>query len=93
VRNVSKWVVSVVCVLTLVLAAGAQVWAQAEEEFVPVTGDDIVTEQLPATPLVFAAYAAVWIGLLVYVLGLWRKLVRVERDLAEVKSALESRSP
>jgi CcmD family protein len=50
-----------------------------------------MTEQLPATPLVFGAYAAVWVALLIYILVLWRRLGRVERELADVTARLESR--
>ena len=41
---------------------------------------------LPATPLVFAAYAVAWIALVLYVFGLWRKLGRVERELQDLRS-------
>jgi CcmD family protein len=45
-------------------------------------------EVLPATPLVFAAYAFVWVVLLVYVFLLWQRIGRVERELAEVNAKL-----
>jgi CcmD family protein len=51
---------------------------------VPVAPGELGQEQLPATPLVFAAYAFVWVALLVYVFSLWRRLTRVERELSEV---------
>ena len=51
------------------------------------------TEQLPATPLVFGAYAVVWVGLLLYVFSLWRRIQRTDRELAEVTSKLEAREP
>ena len=69
----------------------ASLAAQAETEFRPIEPGDLMTEQLPATPLVFAAYAAVWVALLLYILVLWRRLGRVERELADVTSRLESR--
>jgi CcmD family protein len=63
----------------------------AQDGFVPVSPEDLAQEHLPATPLVFAAYATVWVALLLYVLTLWRRLGRVERDLAEVHAKLEAR--
>ena len=54
-----------------------------QEGFVPV--DQLpVQEQLPAAPLVAAAYAVAWGAVLVYVWSLWRRLDRVDRELAEV---------
>jgi CcmD family protein len=63
----------------------------AQDGFVPVSPEDMAQEHLPATPLVFAAYATVWVALLLYVLTLWRRLGRVERDLADVTARLEAR--
>ena len=85
-------------VRTGIMTAGLAGWglavslrAQAETEFRPIEPGDLMTEQLPATPLVFAAYAAVWVALLLYILVLWRRLGRIERELADVTSRLESR--
>jgi CcmD family protein len=55
----------------------------AQEGFVPV--DQLpAEEQLPAAPLVAAAYGVAWGAVLVYVWSLWRRLNRVERELADV---------
>jgi len=59
---------------------------QPQSEFVPA--DTLPQEVLPATPLVFAAYAFVWLALVVYVFALWRRLGRVERELADVRAKL-----
>jgi CcmD family protein len=80
--------------LTVLLAAGA--WgatlaAQGEEGFVPLKEGESLGEQLPATPLVFGAYAAVWVLLLVYVYSLWRRIVRAERELSDINAQLEAR--
>lgn len=51
-------------------------------EFVPVnpqTAQGI--EHLPAAPLVMGAYAFVWVALMLYVWSIWRRLMRVERDM------------
>jgi CcmD family protein len=56
-----------------------------QSEFVPVTGP--LTEQLPAAPLLIAAYAFVWIAVMFYVWTIWRRLNRVEVEMR----ALEQR--
>ena len=59
----------------------------AQGEFVPVNqlppGD-----QLPAAPLLIAAYAFVWVALMIYLWSIWRRLGKVETEL----QALEHRS-
>jgi CcmD family protein len=59
----------------------------AQEEFVPVTDADV--EQMPAAPFVMAAYAAAWLLVFLYLWSIWRRLNRVERELA----ALAPRGP
>jgi CcmD family protein len=66
--------------------AGAVLAAQPPSGFVPA-GDAPPTEQMPAAPLVIAAYAFVWIALMIYVWSVWRRLIRVEGEL----TALEQR--
>jgi CcmD family protein len=39
------------------------------------------TEQIPAAPLLIAAYAIVWIALAVYLWSIWSRMGRVEREL------------
>jgi hypothetical protein len=86
--------VSCVCALVLALAGATAVRATASQPaappaaaqpaatdgFVPVT-DLPPDEQLPAAPLVLAAYAFIWVAVLVYVGLLWRKLGAVQKDL------------
>jgi CcmD family protein len=55
----------------------------AQDEFVPLDSLE-AQEQLPATPLVTIAYAAAWLVIFGYLWSLWRRLARVERELAEV---------
>jgi CcmD family protein len=76
--------------LTVLLMA-APLFAQGEEEFKLAGPDDIIREELPATPLVFAAYAAVWVVLIIYVFSIWRRVSKVERELNEVSSRLQAR--
>jgi CcmD family protein len=69
-------------VLTVVAIA-----MQAQGEFVPARPGEL-QEKLPATPFVFIAYAFVWGALALYVFLMWRRLARVERDLADVRGKL-----
>ena len=63
--------------------------APAQDAFVPFKPGEGGTEVLPATPLVFIAYAFVWVALLVYVLSLALRLRRVQAELANVHARLE----
>jgi CcmD family protein len=73
------------------LATAAFATQQPQAEFVPLKPGDITQEALPAAPLVYAAYAFVWVALTAYVFLLWRRLGRVERELAEVNVRLANR--
>ena len=84
----------VLAVGVILAGVATVVWAQpaAQDGFVAVVpGSDPNQEVLPATPLVFAAYAFVWLAMIVYVFTLWRRVVRVERELADVTAKLEAR--
>jgi len=63
--------------------------AQGTEGFELAKPGDIQTERLPATPFVFGAYAIVWIVVTVYVLTLWRRAARAEKELASLAARLE----
>lgn len=64
----------------------------SQDAFVPV--DQLPTqEQMPAAPLVAAAYGVAWAAVLIYMWWVWRRLGRVDRELAEVTRRLEARSP
>jgi len=60
----------------------------AVDEFVPMS-EAAPREVLPATPLVFYAYGFVWVALLGYVFTIWRRMARVEQDLADVQRRLK----
>ena len=64
---------------------------QALQQDVFIPGSQLPAEVLPATPFVFIAYAFVWVALIGYLFGLWRKLTRVERELAHVAARAEGR--
>jgi CcmD family protein len=77
----------------MLVAFSALVAAQgpSQDGFVPVSPSDAaLQEQLPAKGLVFAAYAFVWVAMIAYVFSLWRRVTRVERELADVTSRLEA---
>ena len=42
-------------------------------------------ETLPAAPLVFIGYSLAWVALAFYAFTLWKKLGKVEQDLAELR--------
>ena len=67
-------------------AAGDLGWSQPQppqEEFVPL--DQVPPEdQLPAAPLLIAAYAIVWVVVFGYLWSIWRRQAAVEQDLREL---------
>jgi CcmD family protein len=71
-------------------AVEAQPPADPQAGFVPVR-DLPEQEKLPAAPLLMAAYAFVWVALLVYVWTVWRRLMKVERDVKDLNARLTSR--
>lgn len=75
-------------------ADAAAVWvAQAQpgqQEFVPIK--DLPPEDvLPAAPLLVSAYVFVWVALMGYVWSIWRRLGKVESELADVSRRAASR--
>jgi CcmD family protein len=86
-----------VLVVVLVLVAGALALAQPPQAppavpdgFVPVNALP-QAEQLPAAPMVIAAYAVVWVVLVGYLWMLWRRLSRIERELADLNRRVQDR--
>ena len=79
--------------LALVLVSSPALLAAQEPQSQFVPADTLPQEVLPATPFVFWAYAIVWLALLAYVFALWRRLARVERELADVNAKLSGRKP
>jgi CcmD family protein len=74
--------------LSLFLLMTARLLAQEpQSEFVPVK-EIPASEQLPAAPLVIAAYAFVWIAFLAYVWLMWRRLGKVEQELSTLSGRL-----
>ncbi|MEO6213568.1 MAG: hypothetical protein ABIP65_08070, partial [Vicinamibacterales bacterium] len=85
-KNMMQRLALVVWVVAMLFTTAGTVHAwqpPAQDGFVPVeqAGNQ---EQLPATPLVAGAYGVAWGAVLLYVWTIWRRLARVERELAEV---------
>lgn len=71
-----------------VVAQQPQPRSPAQEGFVPV--DQLPgQEELPATPLVAAAYGVAWAAVLIYLFSIWRRLAAVEREMTEVARRIE----
>ena len=68
----------------------AQQTPASQDGFVPVDQLGDVKEELPATPLVAAAYGIAWAAVLFYIWSVWRRLNQVERDLSEVSRRLQA---
>jgi CcmD family protein len=62
----------------------------AREGYVPVK-DLPAAEQLPAAPLVLGAYALIWVGVLVYVWSISRRLASVDRELGALRRIVDAR--
>jgi len=75
-------------VVTIVATSAAALLAQTTKGFEPAT--NLGKEGLPAGPLVYTAYAIVWLVLIGYVFMLWRRLDRVEKELREVAARIGS---
>lgn len=91
VRNGRLMIWSAGAAVVAMLAMSTAVLAQQDDEFVPMTAEQMAQaqESLPATPFVFAAYAVAWVALLGYVFVLWRKQGRIEEELRRVRAELE----
>ncbi|MBU23145.1 MAG: hypothetical protein CL476_08615 [Acidobacteria bacterium] len=84
-------ILTLTIVTTCVTVAGGEVrgagWSAAQpaqqDEFVPI--DELPPEdQLPAAPLLVAAYAFAWVAIFGYLWSIWRRLTKVEQELAEL---------
>lgn len=77
-------------VMLLLVAATSTVWAQEPppqgglEGFVPANTLP-PAQRMPAAPLLIAAYAFIWVALLIYLWSIWRRLGRVENELRQIE--------
>jgi CcmD family protein len=82
----------------LLAFAAAPSWAAALQPqppeppagFVPSSSLPSQQEKLPAAPLVLTAYAVAWVAVFGYLWSIWRRLGRVERELADVSRRIEA---
>jgi CcmD family protein len=51
-----------------------------QEAYVPIT-ELPAAQQLPAAPFLIAAYAFIWVAVLVYVWSIWRRLGTVQQEI------------
>ena len=78
-----------VALLLATSPATAEAQTPAQEGFVPV--DQLPgEEELPAAPLVAAAYAVAWGAVLIYLFSIWKRLAAVEREMAEVARRIQA---
>jgi len=87
------FVVAIMAAAPLLAAAWQQPTGQTEaarEGYVPVK-DLPAAEQLPAAPLVLGAYAVIWVGVLVYVWTISRRLASVDRELTTLRRMIDTR--
>jgi CcmD family protein len=83
VKHLVAWSVSM-----MALGAMAFAWQPTpQSEFVPMSSLP-PADQLPAAPLLIAAYAFVWIALAVYLWSIWSRLGNVERDMQALQRRL-----
>lgn len=88
-----RLLIAVAALLMLAVAAGSAFAQQpppaSQDGYVAVTDADLAQEQLPAAPLVMAAYAIAWLAVFGYLWFLWQRLSRVEKELADVARRIQ----
>ena len=98
VRERLRRAAAVAVLLAAVAAAPAVVAAQQPSTQQPpeppagfVPADSLPQqEQLPAAPLVIAAYAVAWVLVFGYLWTIWQRLARVERELTDVRRRVDA---
>jgi CcmD family protein len=81
-------------VFTLVLCVPVLVGATSGQPEQPPAGYERVAgnqETLPAAPFLVAAYAIIWVVLIVYLWSIWRRLQAVQREVAALKRRLDEK--
>ena len=74
----------IACLTVMPMAAHAATQPPSGD-FVPVD-ETVPGEQIPALPLIAAAYGFIWVGVLGYVWSIGRRLQKVETELADLES-------
>lgn len=73
-----------ICLCILLLSCPAYAQPQPPKDFVAVD-ESQPGEQIPALPLIAAAYGFIWVALLGYVWSVGRRLQKVEGELAALE--------
>lgn len=100
-KNPGRWAARMLIVLAMALPfmsarpALAQQSPQtrppaAQDQFVPVDRPMNQQDTLPAPRMLAAAYAFVWVALLVYLWTIRRRLTSIEKELADVSRRVAS---
>ena len=97
-RQMAQLMVVMLFVGVLIAGGASDAFAQPpsiaapEQGFVPVKNLPAQQEQLPAAPLVIVAYAVAWIAVLFYVWFIWRRLAKVEHEIAALSRRIETKA-
>ncbi len=75
------------CVLSVAPAVAQVPQPQQQDEFVPMS-EVPLEDQLPAAPLLIAAYAFVWVAVLFYIVSIARRLATVQGELQRLERNL-----
>ena len=85
-----RLLIAVTSVLLLAAPAFALQPPAGQGQFVPVDSVPL-SDQLPAAPLLIAAYAFVWIAAMFYVWSIWRRMNKVEDEMRALTQKLPRR--
>ena len=88
VRALGAVALSLACVAGPAAAYAQPPQPQQQDEFVPI-GDLPPQDQLPAAPLLIAAYSFVALALFTYLISVSRRLGRVQRELERLEADLK----
>jgi len=75
------------CMLSMPSALAQVSQPQQQDEFVPMS-EVPPEDQLPAAPLLIAAYAFVWIAVMLYIVSVARRLGTVQGELQRLERNL-----
>jgi CcmD family protein len=87
-------IIVIVTAIALICSASLiahQVPPGTPDGFVPLD-PSAVREHLPAAPLVMGAYAVAWVLLIGYLWSIWRRLGKVQQEIAVLSRRLEGGS-
>jgi len=89
-NNVRRRVGQFVTAALGLMLTGTALLAQDPKVFNPISTQP--EQPVSAAPYILAAYGLVWVAVFIYVFSLWRRLGKVEHELAEVNAQLAKRA-